>query len=113
LRNVLDNALKHTRPEQGPVEVRIETNAGTVRVAVRDHGPGVPPDEHALIFEPFYRVDKSRTRTTGGYGLGLSLAKKIMAAHGGDIVLSSEPGEGSTFVLLFHLSKTSASGAHG
>ena len=109
LRNVVDNALKHSPLERGPVEVRIETAGERVQVAVRDQGPGVPPDERALIFEPFYRVDKSRTRTTGGYGLGLSLAKKIMAAHGGDILLISEPGQGSVFVLVFPLPKTSSS----
>ena len=111
LRNVIDNAVKHSPPERGPVEVRIETAGDWIRVSVRDQGPGVPLDEQALIFEPFYRVDKSRTRTTGGYGLGLSLAKKIMAAHGGDILLTSEPGEGSVFVLVFPLSKDAEAGA--
>lgn len=101
LRNVLENALKHSMPEQGPVEVKIEKSVDGVSISVRDHGPGIPPDEQALIFEPFYRVDKSRTRTTGGYGLGLSLAKKIMNTHGGDILLASEIGKGSTFILRF------------
>jgi signal transduction histidine kinase len=99
LRNVLDNALKHTAPEHGAVEVRIEAHAGTVQISVRDYGPGIASTEHAKIFEPFYRVDKSRARTTGGYGLGLSLAKKIMVAHGGDILLASQVGRGSTFIL--------------
>ncbi|MER3425260.1 MAG: hypothetical protein C4293_20570, partial [Nitrospiraceae bacterium] len=101
LRNVLENALKHSMPDQEPVEIRIEESADVVSVSVRDHGPGIPPDEQALIFEPFYRVDKSRTRTTGGYGLGLSLAKKIMNAHGGDILVASAVGKGSTFTLTF------------
>ncbi|MGH7231545.1 MAG: ATP-binding protein [Nitrospiraceae bacterium] len=111
LRNVLENALKHSQPEYGPVEIRIETDTDTVRVSVRDHGPGIPSDERALIFEPFYRVDKSRTRTTGGYGLGLSLAKKIMTAHGGDILVTGGLGQGSTFTLAFPFSKESHAGA--
>lgn len=101
LRNVLDNAVTHTHQEQGPVDVRIERYEGSVRISVRDHGAGIPTDEQALIFEPFYRVDKSRTRTTGGYGLGLCLAKKIMMAHGGDILVTSDPGCGSTFIFTF------------
>jgi signal transduction histidine kinase len=66
LRNVIDNAVTHTNPAQGPVEVRIERHEGSVRISVRDYGAGIPSDEQALIFEPFYRVDKSRTRATGG-----------------------------------------------
>ena len=101
LRNVLDNALRHTASEHTPVEVRIDVHAGTVEVSVRDFGHGIPAHEQAKIFEPFYRMDKSRARMTGGYGLGLSLAKKIMIAHGGDILLTSELGQGSTFILVF------------
>jgi signal transduction histidine kinase len=100
VRNVLENAVKHSAPDRGPVEVWVEaSDAKAVQVAVRDHGPGIPAEEHGRIFEPFYRVDKSRARATGGYGLGLSLAKKIMTAHCGDILLSSELGKGSTFIL--------------
>ena len=101
LRNVFENALKHSCPESGPVEVRVEADSAFVRVLVTDHGPGIPPEDQELVFEPFYRVDKSRTRETGGYGLGLSLAKKIMNAHGGDVVLTSEPNRGSTFTMNF------------
>jgi two-component system phosphate regulon sensor histidine kinase PhoR len=95
-------------PDRGPVEVRIEANDHRATVSVRDSGPGIPPEEQALIFEPFYRVDKSRARATGGYGLGLSLVKKIMTAHHGDIAVSSESGKGSTFTLIFPLSKSHA-----
>jgi signal transduction histidine kinase len=100
VRNVLENAVNHSVGGLGPVELRVEATAGkAVQVSVKDHGPGIPPEEHGRIFEPFYRVDKSRARATGGYGLGLSLAKTIMIAHGGDILLTSEPGKGSTFIL--------------
>jgi signal transduction histidine kinase len=103
LRNVLENALKYS-PATGPaVGVWVQRDEASAFVSVRDYGPGIPPEEQARVFEPFYRVDKSRERTTGGYGLGLSLAKKIMTAHRGDIVLASAPGEGSTFTLQFPL----------
>jgi signal transduction histidine kinase len=101
LRNVLDNAMTHTDASQGPIEVRVDRREGTVRISVSDHGPGIPIDEQGLIFEPFYRVDKSRTRTTGGYGLGLSLSKKIMMAHGGDLLVTSDHGFGSIFIFTF------------
>jgi signal transduction histidine kinase len=103
LRNVIENALKYSPATGPPVEVRIHRDERAAIVSVRDHGPGIPPEEQARVFEPFYRVDKSRERTTGGYGLGLSLAKKIMTAHRGDIRLASAPGEGSTFTLQFPL----------
>jgi signal transduction histidine kinase len=99
LRNVIDNALKHSSIAGPPVEIRVQQAAHGACISVRDHGPGISPEAQARVFEPFYRVDKSRGRDTGGYGLGLSLAKKIMTAHGGDIVLVSEPGHGSLFTL--------------
>ena len=101
IRNVIENAVKYSPPNNRQVEVHIVQDASTVSVSIQDHGPGIPPDDQPLIFEPFYRVDKSRTRDTGGYGLGLSLAKKIMVAHGGDLTLSSEFGHGATFTLRF------------
>lgn len=104
VRNVLENAVKHSLPKRGPVLVRVATVDGkTVEISIQDHGPGIPAEEHQRIFEPFYRVDTSRARATGGYGLGLSLTKKIMTAHGGDIFLVSEPGKGSTFTLTLPL----------
>jgi len=101
LRNVLENALQYTVPAEAPVEVRIDQYEHTIQISVCDHGIGIPPDEQTLIFEPFYRTDKSRSRTTGGYGLGLNLAKNIMTAHGGSILVTSEVGRGSIFVLTF------------
>jgi len=101
LRNVIDNALKASPAAGLPVEIRVQRDASEVRIAVRDYGPGISSEDQTRVFEPFYRVDKARGRDTGGYGLGLSLTKKIMAAHGGDILLTSEPGQGSTFTLQF------------
>lgn len=99
LRNVVDNALKYTPPIGPPVEIRVFHDAAHASVSVSDHGPGITPEDQAHVFEPFYRVDKSRGRDTGGYGLGLSLTKKIMLAHDGAVLLSSVEGEGSTFTL--------------
>lgn len=101
LRNVIDNALKHSSTTGPPVEIDVQQDSSMASISVRDHGPGIPPEERLRVFEPFYRVDKSRRRDTGGYGLGLSLTKKIMTAHGGDILLTSELGQGSTFTLQF------------
>lgn len=99
LRNVIDNALKSSPAAGPPVEVSVQRDASVVRVSIRDYGPGISAEDQTRVFEPFYRVDKSRVRDTGGYGLGLSLTKKIMLAHGGDIRLTSELGRGSTFTL--------------
>ncbi|MCY4613032.1 MAG: HAMP domain-containing sensor histidine kinase [Nitrospira sp.] len=100
-RNLLENAIKYSPREKGPIEIRITVETDFVCIAIRDHGPGIPLDEQSRIFEPFYRVDPSRTRETGGYGLGLNLVKKIMEAHGGEVVLSCSSDIGSTFILKF------------
>ena len=106
LRNVIENAVKCSRPEYGPVTLRIEVTSDAALVSVQDHGLGISTDEQSRIFEPFYRIDPSRTRNTGGYGLGLSLVKKIMIAHGGEVLLQSEPDRGSTFMLRFPKTST-------
>ncbi len=103
LRNVIENALKYSPPTGLHVEVRVQRTETAALVSVHDYGPGIPAADQPRVFEPFYRVDKSRGRMTGGYGLGLSLVKKIMTAHGGEILLSSTAGEGSTFTLQFPL----------
>lgn len=101
LANVIDNAVKFSREGAKPVEVRIEAGPDEVTVRVEDHGVGIPESELPKIFEPFYRVDRSRSRETGGYGLGLSLCKRIMEAHGGSIAIASRPGEGTEVCLAF------------
>ena len=70
-------------------------------LTIADNGIGIPEEELSFIFEPFYRVDKSRSKDTGGYGLGLSLCKTIMDAHNGKIEIASKPGEGTTVSLFF------------
>ena len=103
-RNVIENAVKYSRPEYGPVTLDIEVLNDSVMVSVEDHGMGISTDEQSRIFEPFYRIDPSRTRNTGGYGLGLSLVKKIMNAHRGEVFVKSKLDRGSTFTLRFPMS---------
>ncbi len=103
-RNLLENAVKYSSHQDKPVELSSEAFADKVKVHVVDYGYGIPETELKSIFEPFYRVDKSRTKSTGGYGLGLSLCRKIMEAHGGAIVLESREGEGTRVTLEFPLS---------
>ncbi len=99
LRNVVENALKYSAHQKAPVRVEMGRREGWVAVTVRDHGIGIPLEEQKFVFEPFYRVDKSRARETGGYGLGLSLCRQIMEAHGGRIALESD-GRAGTAVTL-------------
>ena len=101
LRNLLENARKFSLPDSSPVEIAVEENATAIVVRVRDDGPGIPDSDLPNLFEPFYRVDRSRSRKTGGYGLGLSICRRIMEAHGGSITVTNNEGRGATFVLTF------------
>ncbi len=100
LNNVLSNATKYSQPDSEPVQISFKRQAPYVILYVKDHGIGIPPEELPFIFEPFYRVDKSRSKHTGGFGLGLSLCKTIMEAHGGKIEIDSAIGEGTAVSLL-------------
>lgn len=98
---LLSNALKFT-PEGSTVSVTIEPRGVSgVSISVRDTGIGIAPEYQEQIFRKFYQVDSSLTRHYEGTGIGLSIAKSIMEAHGGSIELESEPGSGSTFTLVF------------
>jgi signal transduction histidine kinase len=96
LHNILKNAVAHTR-EGGTIEIAARQKGKWVEVSVSDTGEGIPAEDLPHIFERFYRVDKSRARATGGTGLGLTIAKRLVEAHGGTIVVQSELGEGSRF----------------
>ena len=96
--NLVDNAVLHT-PEGGTVTVNAEADGETVRVAVADTGPGIPAEELPLVFERFYRVDPSRSRETGGAGLGLTIARQLIESHGGTIAAESVPGQGTRFIF--------------
>lgn len=99
LYNLLENAAKASRPG-GSVFFRCEERGGRVAVVVEDQGIGMTQEEIKLIFEPFYMADKSRSRKSGGAGLGLALCREIAAAHGAQIFFSSEPGVGTTAAVV-------------
>jgi signal transduction histidine kinase len=96
LHNLLENAVAHTR-KGGTINVSAITQGDWVEVYVSDTGEGIPAEDLPHIFERFYRVDKSRARATGGSGLGLTIAKRLVEAHGGKITVQSELGKGSRF----------------
>ena len=105
VKNLLDNALKYSFNSSEPVKVSLERSPSYTIIRIQDNGVGIPEDEIPYIFEPFYRVDKSRSKDTGGYGLGLSLCKTIMEAHHGKIEVESAPERGTIVSLLFPHSK--------
>ncbi|HXT51944.1 MAG TPA: HAMP domain-containing sensor histidine kinase [Thermoanaerobaculia bacterium] len=97
LRNLVENAVKYSLPDSRPVRISAAREEDRVVVRVIDDGPGIPATDAASLFEPFFRVDRSRSKKTGGYGLGLSIAKRIVEAHGGTIAVRNNPGRGATF----------------
>lgn len=98
LRNLLNNALTYTPPD-GEITIAARTVGSEVEVSVRDTGIGIAPDDLPYVFERFYRVDKSRTRATGGAGLGLAVVKQLVEAHGGRVGVESEVERGTTFTF--------------
>ena len=97
--NLVENALTHT-PKGGTVTVSAgQPRSGAVQLAVEDTGRGIPADVIPRVFDQFYRVDKSRTRSTGGAGIGLTIVRKLVEAHGGTVRVESKPGEGAKFVV--------------
>jgi signal transduction histidine kinase len=98
--NVLTNAVKYSRPESNPIQITYKSLESYAVIRITDFGIGIPQEELSHIFEPFYRVDKSRDKDTGGYGLGLSLCKTIMEAHDGKIEVQSSPPKGTTVSLF-------------
>ncbi|HEX3998785.1 MAG TPA: ATP-binding protein [Pirellulales bacterium] len=96
--NLLTNAI-HYNVASGSVAVRVSQNAGAAVVTVADTGCGIPEADWPHIFERFYRVDKARSRETGGYGLGLAICKSIVESHGGTISFRSQTGSGTTFTV--------------
>ena len=96
--NLLDNAIKYS-PDGGDVVVELEGGNGRVRLAVRDHGLGIPPGEQERIFEKFYRLDPALTRGVGGSGLGLFISRELVSRMGGSLTVRSQRGEGAAFVV--------------
>lgn len=97
-RNLIDNALKYS---SGEIYITIKVNADDVLISFKDKGIGIAEDDLKYIFEPFYRADRSRSRRTGGFGLGLSICKKITDAHKAEIIINSRVNEGTEVILKF------------
>ena len=96
--NLIENALTHTS-DQGEISIELTSVPTGVALTVTDTGAGIPKDEVDKVFDEFYRTDPSRTRSTGGTGLGLTIVKKLVEAHNGRISVSSIEGEGTTFIV--------------
>jgi signal transduction histidine kinase len=90
LSNLIDNAVKYGKI----AHVSIQALPGTIDIAIDDEGPGIPPEELTRVFQPFYRLEESRSRDTGGIGLGLAIALSVVQAHGGEIALANRPDGG-------------------
>lgn len=100
LRQIIDNLLSNVRahtPPRAPVRVRVGQENGVAVVEVADSGPGMTAEDSSRVFERFYRADASRSRTSGGVGLGLAIVAAVAEAHGGSVAAESTPGKGATF----------------
>lgn len=104
--NLTDNAIRYNN-KGGRVDVSVDTDEDSVRLCVKDTGIGIPPEHQERIFERFYRVDKSRSKSTGGTGLGLAIVKHIVAGHDADLTMNSEPGKGTEICVTFKRYKES------
>lgn len=104
LRNLVDNALRYA----GAAEITVDLAASKPRIAVEDRGPGIPESELERVFEPFARLESSRSRDTGGAGLGLAIARDVLRAHGGDLVLENRPGGGLRAVATLPVAQGTA-----
>jgi two-component system OmpR family sensor kinase len=108
LRQIVDNLLSNVRahtPPDTPVEIAVGRANGNAVVEVADRGPGMSADVLDRVFERFYRPDASRSRASGGVGLGLSIVAAVAEAHGGRVEAESQAGQGSTFRIVLPISK--------
>ena len=103
--NLVRNALVHTPPKT-PIDISLSTEDSVARLSVADHGPGLAADDIDRIFEPFYRADPSRSRDSGGAGLGLSIVSAVVTAHGGHVKVRETEGGGATFEVELPLAGT-------
>jgi two-component system, OmpR family, sensor histidine kinase ArlS len=104
--NLLDNSLKYS-DESSTTTVRAVKENGKVQITILDQGIGIPEEDLPHIFDRLYRVDKSRSRATGGFGLGLSIVKQLVEAHGGEITVESQVGVGTRFTITLFPQKNS------
>lgn len=100
--NLLDNALRHT-PEDGTVQIAWRATGSRAEIAVSDTGPGIPEQDLPHVFDPLFRGEASRNRRTGGAGLGLTIARRIATAHGGNIAVRNASAGGAIFVITLPL----------
>ena len=100
LYNLTENAIRYNRPD-GTVHIAVAYEASCLHITVADTGCGIPQPYRESIFQPFFRVDKSRSRENGGVGLGLSLAWEIVALHGGEIRVAESSKKGTTISVKF------------
>jgi two-component system sensor histidine kinase VicK len=105
LNNIISNSLRYSHPG-AKIQIHLKPRLQYFMVYIHDDGIGIPKEDLRMIFERFYRVDKTRSRELGGTGLGLSIAKEIMEAHGGRIHAASELGVGTTMTLRFPKSQS-------
>jgi signal transduction histidine kinase len=96
--NLISNSIKFT-PDGGEIRVRVQHANGAATVEVEDSGIGMSEEDRLRAFDRFYKADKSRNRSSGGSGLGLSIVKKIVHMHGGDIRIDSRTGEGTSVTV--------------
>ena len=108
IKNLLDNAVTHTAEGSPPPEITLTLENNHAIITVSDHGNGIEPQHLANLTQPFYRVDPSRQRETGGYGLGLYLCKMIAQAHNGELNIESRIGTGTHVKVKLHLNTTAS-----
>jgi len=100
LNNLIQNAIRHT-PEEGEIKILLEKATDSVVMKIIDNGPGIPEESLPHIFNRFYRADSSRAREYGGTGLGLTISKRFVEAHGGTLTAANHPGAGAEFKITF------------
>jgi len=106
LKNLVSNALRYGNREQGPVEIEVSGSREWLEIAVQDHGPGLDAQQAESLGEPFFRSDTSRTRDTGGTGLGLYLARLVAEAHGGSLRLDADWKQGARLVVTLPIERS-------
>jgi two-component system sensor histidine kinase SenX3 len=107
LQNLVSNAIKYSGDGK-KVQVEVQATPELVSIIVVDQGIGIAAKDHQRIFERFYRVDRARSRATGGSGLGLSIVRHVVSNHGGTVTVVSEEGRGSTFTIVLPRAESSA-----
>jgi len=108
--NIITNAVKYNDKEQGIINIRIRDVKDGIEVEIEDNGKGIKEGELPYVFDRMYRADSSRNSSTGGSGLGLSIAKKIIEEHGGDVVAQSKEGMDTTIRFTLKSSKENVDG---